>query len=63
MQPKSKQISPTDILEDNPILSDRRKAEVLWENSHPCSTYMGIFEITAQLVYLAHIFGHFTDRF
>jgi len=24
---------------------------------------MGLFEITARLVYLAHIFGHFTDRF
>jgi len=54
---------PTDILEDNPTLSDRHKAEFLWENSHPCSTYMGLFEITARLVYLVHIFGHFTDRF
>jgi len=63
IQPKPKHISPTDILEDKPTLSDRHKAEVLWENSHSCSTYMGLLEITARLVYLAHIFGHFTDRF
>ena len=63
MQPKSKQISPTDILEDSPTLSDRHKAEVLSENLHPCSTYMGLFEITARLVYLVHTFAHFTNRF
>jgi hypothetical protein len=37
------------ILKDNPTLSDRHKAKVIWENSHPCCTYMGLFEITARL--------------